>query len=1306
MKRNIKAFLLVGLIAISSILFVGCSIGDIFNKTKEHTVTFNGNGGLLVSGSETQTIDHGQSAIAPVYEKEGYVFNGFSSNFSSVKQDLNIIAEWTVKTYTVTFNGKGGLLVSGSETQTIDHGQSAVAPVYEKDGYVFIGFSTQIDGSGIIFNENAGILSDVILYSMWEREFNVWSNVGVEPSNDGTNYAISTPEELGYIAKMTNTVADWSSGKTFTLSNDIDLAGKYWTPIGLSSSGYKFEGTFYGLRYNINNLTIDSREQSSLSYNAGFFGSAFSANFDGINLTNLNIYSNRTYKNIGGIVGSFSGALDTTITNSSVNGTIEATQEDAYMRVGGIVGEGYNTFDNVKGSVDINITVINDEAIVGGLIGLWWSDNNSIITNSYNTGNIIVDQSHPSFKRANVGGLVGRSSSFTISTSSKIEKSYNEGNVTVTSTHISTYVSGILGFNNKKTDANTFVAINETYNSGVLTVVNAGNIFGISDKLGIYAESNIYIATAPIAGDLASYANQTEGKTQAFFLSKGWDFTANTGAWEILEGVSYPTLTANISDDSTKTHIVTFNGNGGLLVSGSETQTIDHGQSAVAPVYEKDGYVFIGFSADFSNIQYNLKIDAEWATNTHTVTFNGKGGLLVSGSETQIVNHEQSAIAPVYVKEGYDFMGFSADFSSVESNLTVFVEWVIKIYTVTFDSNGGVLNNQIDETQVIMYNNPAMVPSYTKEGYIFAGWDNDYKCIKQNLIITALWQQVLKNKVNIPVFRNGQIDLLNESYSSGDLINLNIIPDNYYNLESIYYKNVTTNNTVPIVNFSFIMPDSAVVIYANFALDSDYVKFDDGIIFATVFDIPANSLHLTILSYSLSLSEYIAPNNDSHLLKNKISMFNTYRDELYENISSLKGVEALINLEYFYLYKSRVKSLSELETLTNLKVLYIMNAKVDSLQPLINHTNLIDLRVQNNLIDCGYYRSKNANQLNYISQIKANNLNLSIFLYTTQKWEYKPEILNAQSPKIKYLMILPTNLQGTYDGKLYKYILDEYDRQYITSLAKAFEETYEIAASYKVNVELDLVFVEDVVTYQEVSSRYLIRLESIPNYECLNSKTYDHYIIMSYQGELPFASAGTCTTSIQNNLYIPFAKNSTYEKTKATYIKELQDGNFTSLLSTLLHEAAHSQEQYLLNSGYIDNLINYIQNNPSDGYGSPWHYVLSNEHYEEIDLNLSNIITPYAFLKYLSNEVDIIGSEGGFPEFAWYISPQQYILSLNSGAVMTYFDYNGNIIKINTDNYLTQPSQQVREGYIFEGWSIDIDEENNINAHPIWNSIS
>jgi hypothetical protein len=202
------------------------------------------------------------------------------------------------------------------------------------------------------------------------------------PSGEGTEtspYQIGTASELFWFAAQVNNNSNTSI--CATLTNDIDLSGNQWTPIGTASVSYK--GTFDGNGKTISNMLI-SAEPTKL----GLFGSIESATIKNLTVKGeINIQYSQNYSSsqtdctnrndVGGIVGQ---ALDSTLDGltSYVNITNTANnsnQMSVVRHVGGILGAGtigsssssYMIVNNCKNYGDLTISNSND--CVGGVIG-------------------------------------------------------------------------------------------------------------------------------------------------------------------------------------------------------------------------------------------------------------------------------------------------------------------------------------------------------------------------------------------------------------------------------------------------------------------------------------------------------------------------------------------------------------------------------------------------------------------------------------------------------------------------------------------------------------------------------------------------------------------------------------------------------------------------------------------------------------------------------------------------------------------------------------------------------------------------
>lgn len=159
-----------------------------------------------------------------------------------------------------------------------------------------------------------------------------------EPAKDNGVYQIGTPSELLWLAGRVNGV---SGNQDAVLTNDIDMTGVKWTPIGTKDSAFK--GEFDGQGHFITSLTVSD---TSLEY-AGLFGYVT----DHATIKNLGVFgefSGGEY--VGGIAGY---SENSEITNCFFIGTVSGTYTNGIANediIGGTVKNCYFQSD----STDIN----------------------------------------------------------------------------------------------------------------------------------------------------------------------------------------------------------------------------------------------------------------------------------------------------------------------------------------------------------------------------------------------------------------------------------------------------------------------------------------------------------------------------------------------------------------------------------------------------------------------------------------------------------------------------------------------------------------------------------------------------------------------------------------------------------------------------------------------------------------------------------------------------------------------------------------------------------------------------------------
>lgn len=145
----------------------GSLILDVYYERNEHNVTFDGNGGILITGDAIQRVKHGGNATVPVFEKEGYTFDGFDKiNYTNIVEDLILTAKWSINQYTLTIiydNGQPDKLVKQDYNTEIEKIEQP-----EKAGYIFLDWDKTIP-----VNMPA---MDVIIKAQWQNIFLLANN--------------------------------------------------------------------------------------------------------------------------------------------------------------------------------------------------------------------------------------------------------------------------------------------------------------------------------------------------------------------------------------------------------------------------------------------------------------------------------------------------------------------------------------------------------------------------------------------------------------------------------------------------------------------------------------------------------------------------------------------------------------------------------------------------------------------------------------------------------------------------------------------------------------------------------------------------------------------------------------------------------------------------------------------------------------------------------------------------------------------------------------------------------------------------
>lgn len=243
--------------------------------------------------------------------------------------------------------------------------------------------------------------------------------------------------------------------------------------------------------------------------------------------------------------------------------------------------------------------------------------------------------------------------------------------------------------------------------------------------------------TACVAGEYGSLPTPTRDG----YTFVGW-FTQKEEGNQVLETSlvetdSDHTLYARWSTDAYK---VTFDANGGSVDPASKT--VEYGSAyGTLPTPEKKGYGFTGWYTakdGGDKVTEDTKLEkakdvtlyARWSANAVTVSFNANGGSVGTTSGSVEYGSKYGSL-PTPTRTGYTFSGWytkasggdkvTADTKVTNSSKhTLYAQWKVNSYTVTFNANGGSVSTS---SAAVNYGSTySSLPTPTRTGFTFQGW--------------------------------------------------------------------------------------------------------------------------------------------------------------------------------------------------------------------------------------------------------------------------------------------------------------------------------------------------------------------------------------------------------------------------------------------------------------------------------------------------------------------------------------------------------------------------------------------------------
>ena len=392
------------------LLIVSCCANACFD------VTFDADGGRFEDGERSfiLSVSHGSSISEtdiPEPIRSGFDFTGWYLDDTCIERfdfatpitgDMTLYAGWEASyrpvIYTVSFdlNLPDGIAETvASRTLSPGSKLGEISDPEVNDEHIpYFKFLKWTDAEGTEYTSESEIDSSITLYANWLSTWNGDVSADtVSAQLDGEVVKIRTAAELAGLAKLVNDGNDFS-GKTLYLTNEIDLAGKEWTPIGkgdgaaVGEAGTPFSGTFNGYGHYVKGISVND---SSLIH-GGLFGYIRNATVTDINLTGS--IADSTYAGLLAASAYYDAAGEYELSGITADATIYGG-----VVAGGLIG---NLSTEADVSMDINnITTSGSGSIkaskwLGGMIGLVINKGNMDFASSANSSVVSAEGTTPS----------------------------------------------------------------------------------------------------------------------------------------------------------------------------------------------------------------------------------------------------------------------------------------------------------------------------------------------------------------------------------------------------------------------------------------------------------------------------------------------------------------------------------------------------------------------------------------------------------------------------------------------------------------------------------------------------------------------------------------------------------------------------------------------------------------------------------------------------------------------------------------------------------------------------------------------
>ncbi|MBN2950544.1 MAG: InlB B-repeat-containing protein [Holdemanella sp.] len=653
---------------------------------------------------------------------------GVINAFEKGDVTVDLYPEWIANTYTVKYNGNGeNSGTTPSSSHTYDTAKNLTANGYVKNGYQFVGWNTQANGSGTSYSDKQSVKNltatnggTVTLYAQWKPYTLTIRYHGDGALKDGsTNVSgkdVLLEEKVAYNGSYSHLKdATKLSKDGYTPNNGNWIVGKNGTTVVSSSKSLangETVGIYLGCISSLHksNVTVDLYPE--------WIANTWTVKYDA-NGGNGDM-ENTTHVWNGGIKvrkNTFEKPLYTfrgwnlSRVNSGKTEWLYAKSDNSWAGAGSWYESGKQPSGYVKCKLaDEQVlqacTLIKNDVITAHA---QWTPNTYYVTYDANGGSgAPAQQAFVADSGTKLSTTKPTRTGYTFVNWDYMGNKFNPGDAIPT---------GWGSFTLKaQWKANTY-----TYN--IKYVSSSGASLGTATVNGTYGSSKSVSAPAK-----TGYTTPT-AQTVKF---------DSTSAKTI-------TFTYNLVGYS-----IGYNVNGGNALSGQRTSYNVESSAYTLPTPSRTGYTFAGWTGSNGSTPQksvtiakgstgNKSYTANWSINTYSIGYNLNGGS-INGQKTSYNVTTESFTLPTPTRSGYTFTGWTGSNGNTPQksvtiakgstgNKSYTANWEANAYTLTVNPNGGNINGTTSAKSLsppLYYNGgnwwnlSGEKPSRT--GYTFEGW--------------------------------------------------------------------------------------------------------------------------------------------------------------------------------------------------------------------------------------------------------------------------------------------------------------------------------------------------------------------------------------------------------------------------------------------------------------------------------------------------------------------------------------------------------------------------------------------------------